>query len=218
MDSCLRMKSYKRGNECVKRCVRFLIPYTTTWSVFYEYYFLLAMQTLNFKKADEIFTIISNSKYKLNQMSPWQKDKWRIFGAYVYFSINDYSLMKQFNLYKYLNDIPQLSKDKKGYNFIIIISKFLLLLNMQNYDSLIKMEDAFKVYFRRYIKQTESPRHYLFGKFILLLYKNDFAITLQDVNDYFEKLERHSLLEETEIIPYETLGKIIFDRCKTLNA
>ena len=66
---------------------------------------------------------------------------------------------------KYLNEIELLNNDKKGYNFLVIISKFLLLLNIQNLDGLIIMEDSFKIYFRRYINLKEHPRHHIFGKF-----------------------------------------------------
>lgn len=216
MDSCLRMKSYFHGNECAERCTKFLIPYTSMWSVFYEYYFLLAMRTLNFSKSEEIFDLINKSNYKLRRMHTWQKSKWRIYGAFVYFAVNDFSLTKQFNLYKYLNDIPQLSKDKKGYNYIIIISKFLMLLNTENYDDLLKMEDSFNVYFRRYIKLNEYPRHHIFGKFILSLFKKDFLLSTEEIKYFTQALEPFKLLEETEIIPYDKLIKIIFERCKKI--
>jgi len=212
MDSCLRLMQYSQGSQCAERCLQYFVPYTSSWSVFYEYYFLLAMRTLNFKRATEIIDTINDSQYKLKKMHVRQEERWKIYAAYLYFITGKLSNNKQIRLYKYLNEITIFHKDKKGFNYTFLISKFLLLFSTENINELLDLEDSFRIYFYKYIKADEYPRHYVFGRFLLKFYKKGFKLDMEEINDYLEELENYDLLEETEIIPYNELIKIICDR------
>ena len=214
MDSCLRLKQFSLGTKCANQCSQYFIPYSSTWAVFYEYYFLLAMRTLNFDKAFEIYATLNKSQYKMNKMLQRQIEKWKIYEAFLFFVTNEFSDYRQFNLYKYLNDISVFQKDKKGYNFVFLMSKFLLLLNTDHLDELLNLQDSFKLYINRYIKAEVYPRHYIFGKFILKYYKRNFFPAKEEVDYFINELEKHSTLEETEIIPYDVLIKMIYERGK----
>jgi hypothetical protein len=214
MDGCLRLKQYAQGSVCAERCLKYFVPYTSTWSVFYEYYFLLAMRTLNFKSATNIIGIINNSQYKLKKMLVRQVERWKIYEAYLYFVTGKLNDNKQIRLYKYLNEITIFNKDKKGYNYTILISKFLLLFNTGHINEMINFEDSFRLYFYKYIKAAEYPRHHLFGKFILKFYRRNFRMEKDEMDYYLTELGKHDILEETEIITYDELIKIICSRAE----
>ena len=211
MDSCLRLGQFAQGALCAERCYRYFIPYSTPWLVFNENYFLLAMRTSNFDKATEILDSLKSSRYQLNKMLKRQSEKWRIYEAFLFYSLNTDSGPRQFNLYKYLSDIDIFQKDKKGYNYTVIISKFLLLLNTDHIGELISLEDSFKNYFYKYIKSNEFPRHYIFGKFILKYFKKNFELNKNDIDIFIKNVKKYPKLEETEIIPYDILIKMIYD-------
>ncbi len=212
MDSCLRLRQYAQGSQCAEKCLRYFVPYTSSWSVFYEYYFLLAMRTLNFKRAAEIISVINDSQYKLKKMLVRQVERWKIYTAYLNFVTDKLSGNKQIRLFKYLNDMTFFQKDKKGFNYTFLISKFLLLYNTGNISELVNLEDSFRIYFYKYIKAEEYPRHFIFGKFLLKFFRRGFTLDSEIVDEYLEKLKKYDTLEETEIIPYEELIKIICER------
>lgn len=206
MESCLRLNQFKAAKECAQRCARYFMPYTTNWSIFYEYYFLLAMRTGNYTKANEIAELIKKSQYKLAKMSPIRLERWKIYDAYLSLVFTT-SNIKKFNLYKYLNEINILQKDKPGYHFSVLISKILLLLFSRNENELINLEESLTTYLRRYIKFEDHPRHFLFGKYIKALLKCD--IKKINSSKTLSQLRNVPTLEETEIIPYDNLIEFI---------
>jgi hypothetical protein len=78
-----------------------------------------------------------------------------------------------------------------------------LILNVGNYNELLNIEDAFRMYVHRYISKDVHPRHYLFSKFLLKVFKN--KIYEKDIKHYQRELGKMNFFEESEIIPYDIL-------------
>ena len=215
LESCLLLREFNRGRDCVERLKRHFVPNTSPWFVFYEHYFLLAMHTGNYLEALEIFyTIIPRSR-KLTKI---QQERWRIYEAYLNFALPDSLPKKQFNLFRFLNDVPLTSHDKAGYNFSILVAQIILLININDANRLHDLEYSFRQYLHRYIKEGKHPRHYYFGRMLWMLFRNNsFSDATKDkIELYLKKLngEKNKLnvLEETEVIPYEVLWKMLMEK------
>ncbi len=221
MDSCLRLQHYSKGLECAERCLRHFTPYNSPWLVFNEQYFLLSMRTGNYPKALEIYYAVTSS-YRFKKLSHIKVELWKIYEAWVNFTLPDVLPKKQFNLFRFLNEVHTVSKDKTGYNYSILITKILLLINIQEKERLVNLEDAFRQYLNRHIKKSKYLRHYHFGVMLRTLFNSDFnsQIAGRKVKPILKKLEvlnKKSLpLEDTEIIPYPMLWKLILEKCNRM--
>src|SRR5690606_3229294 len=107
----------------------------------------------------------------------------------------------------FVNEIKLLQRDKVGHNFMIYIAKILLLIKQKNEKRLSEIEDGFKMYFKRYIKNGFFKRHSVFGNYIIEKFSKDKNRVNHD--KFINILNETSNLEETEIVPYEVLIKLI---------
>ncbi|MEO5571296.1 MAG: hypothetical protein ABIT08_05535 [Bacteroidia bacterium] len=218
LESCLLLREFNSGRECVQRLMSHFVPYSSPWVIFHEHYFLLAMRTGNYQEALEIFYKVNPQNKKLSKI---QQERWRIYEAYLNFALPERFTIKQFNLYRFLNDVPLTSRDKAGYNFSILVAQIILLINMGDIDRLYDLKQSFRLYLYHYIKKNNHPRHYFFGRMMRFLFSDNFypEKSAQKVKPHYMNLvgpkNKLSVLEETEVIPYETLWQMLMDKYAT---
>lgn len=221
MEAALQLGRFPAGANCAERCEKFFVPYTSPWFVFYEQYFILAMRTGVYLKAMDIFyNDMSPTRYK--KLSPIKQERWLILEAYLNFSLPDALPKKQFNLFRFLNEVPLSGKDKAGYNFAVLVAKLILLVNIGDKARLLENDEALKQYLHRYISKKKHPRHFAFGKLLRLLFRNDFQIEMLEekarpwLTMLKEEKDEIKKLEEMEVIPYETIWDMLKEKCKRL--
>ena len=218
LESCLLLREFNRGRECVERLQLHFVPYSSPWVVFQAQYFLLAMRTGNYQEALEIFYKVNLQSKKLSKI---QQERWHIYEAYLNFALPEKFTIKQFNLYRFLNDVPLTSRDKAGYNFSILVAQIILLVNMGDADRLYDLKQSFRLYLYHYIKKNKHPRHYYFGRMLRFLFSDNFnpLKAAQKAQPHLMNLKKQksniSILEETEVIPYETLWQMLMDKFVT---
>jgi hypothetical protein len=218
LESCLFLREFNSGRECVERLQLHFVPYSSPWVVFQAQYFLLAMRTGNYEEALEIFYKVNLQSKKLNKI---QQERWHIYEAYLNFALPEKFTIKQFNLYRFLNDVPLTSRDKAGYNFSILVAQIILLVNMGDADRLYDLKQSFRLYLYHYIKKNKHPRHYYFGRMLRFLFSDNFnpVKAAQKAQPHLMNLKKQksniSILEETEVIPYETLWQMLMDKFVT---
>jgi hypothetical protein len=134
------------------------------------------------------------------------------------FALPEKFTIKQFNLYRFLNDVPLASRDKAGYNFSILVAQIILLINMGDTDRLYDLKQSFRLYLYHYIKKKKHPRHYYFGRILRFLFSDNFNPEkyAQKAGQYIKSLQKQknklNTLEESEVIPYETLWQMLMDK------
>ncbi|HKR03428.1 MAG TPA: hypothetical protein VJY62_02245 [Bacteroidia bacterium] len=219
LESCLLLREFNRGRECVERLQLHFLPHSSPWVVFQAQYFLLAMRTGNYQEALEIFYKVNPQNRKLSKI---QQERWHIYEAYLNFALPDKFIIKQFNIFRFLNDVPLTSRDKTGYNFSILVAQIILLVNMKETERLYDLKQSFRLYLYHYIKKNKHPRHYHFGRMLRFLFSYNFnpAKAAQKVKPYLinlqeQKKDKLNILEETEIIPYETLWVMLMNKFVT---
>jgi hypothetical protein len=195
-------------------------------------------------KSQELITIISikAGKYELawkavNEFtsvpqfdaSPMKtKEIWQILFASVVLIVQkgelkisdaDQKLLKSFRLSKFLNEVPQRSKDKKGLNVTILILQIFFLLVQGDFDKIEERAESIRKYQSRYLSNEAGYyRTNIFLKIISNLIpskfrKEQFVKKTSTLLRYLRETppsfsqERH----EIEIIPYEKLYQWILD-------
>ena len=125
---------------------------------------------------------------------------------------------KRFRVFKFLNQVPLFSKDKRGVNIAILILHVLFLLSRRKYDQIIDRVESLKLYSYRYLRKDDSFRSNCFIKMIIEMSKSNFhpARTERNTQKLVERLRAVPLKLseqplEVEIVPYEDLWEIVID-------
>jgi hypothetical protein len=222
LEACMRVQDYKNAKKFARHCAHHYIKFSSPWLQLHEYIFLLAMRSGNVTDALSIHQSITASHiyYKLPEN---QKERWRIYKAFLNFALTDEVTKIQFNLYRFLNEVPVSNRDKQGYNFSVLIAKIILLINFNDFGRLHDIEKELKKYIGRYNLKNLYARHYYFGNMLLLLMQHNYSMApiRKKIDFYFTKLKHtaniHQPLEHTEVIRYEILWKIILSRIGKLS-
>ena len=226
LHSChFQLKEYDKAVTLIKENISLATPYSYNWLREWGYYFGWAVVTKNF---DEMLkaTYMATSNRKLKDY-PLLFETWSIKESYVQILVQldlvdskyleNYKL-KKFRLTKFLNDVPEYSKDKRGLNVSILIAHFIHLLIKKEYDLILNKIDNLRQYSYRYLRNDSTLRSNCFIKMIS---------KVSDSNYHPQALKRHTKklqlkLENTtysyadnpaeiEVIPYETLWDIVLE-------
>ncbi|MEO5571423.1 MAG: hypothetical protein ABIT08_05100 [Bacteroidia bacterium] len=211
LDTSLYLRDYNLGKKSEEICRGLFNPGYINWLIFLEYYFLLCLHTKNYNEAQKVFNeVIRHPKF--SSYSPERLEKWKIFEAFLFYILPENSKQKRFNVFKFINEVPIFSKDKRGYNLSIIIAQISLLLKMGDFDKVMDKFASLKSYLMRYVSKSRNPRSFYFVKMLLLLVKYDFdpEKTKSIANKFYIKLRQSDIgdqgeLETLEVIPYDIL-------------
>ena len=229
--SCyLQLRDYENGKKNAEKCLELFSEGSNNWFVFLEYYFLLAMHTENYINAAGIFLKVTNHP-RFGFTSEERQEKWKIFEAYLNYIFETENLnrdlltsdlnKRKFRLLKFLNEVPNFTKDKKGYNVAILVIQILYMLEKGDYAGIINRSEALNVYCSRYLRKDDSYRSSCFLKMLLTMEKEDFKYerTRQMAQKYLDKMHEGdeasgNKVYEWEIIPYETLWNKVLNRLR----
>lgn len=222
VDTSLYLRDYELGKESAKVCMEIFNPGYLNWLIFLECYFLLCLHTKNYKEAQKIFNdVLTHPKFKYYPAD--HLEKWKIFEAYLSYILPVRAKQKSFNVFKFTNEVPIFSKDKRGYNLSIIIGQIVLLIKMGDFDKVMDKFHSLKSYAHRYINKKKNPRSFYFVKMILLMvkYEFDYEKTKTIGNKFFVKMNQSKLgnqgeLETLEVIPYDILWEDLLEKLKPL--
>ena len=224
--SCyIQLKKFNEGQELTNSFINTINVGSVNWYITLFYYFLLSSHSSNYQQCHTIMTeALSHKKFKTLYAN--HKQMWHVNQAYVAFLVtigriqedNNSVEVPKFRLYKFLNNVPIYSKDKRGINVSILIVHVLLLLADRRTTEIIDRVDALNQYCHRYLKRDDTFRSNCFIKMLLQMARADFnrVRTLRYAEKYINKLQSMPLDVasqgiEVEIIPYETLWEMAVD-------
>lgn len=226
--SCsIQLKNYEEGESAAKKALELTPEGVRNWFVILIYYYILSVHTNNFQKAYEIFYEANkHQKYKL--LTQNLSEDWIIVEAYTYYLISIKKIapslfgtrpnLKEFRVGKFLNEVPNYSKDKRGMNINVLIIQTLFLLQKKDFGAIIDRMEALEAYCYRHLRQDDTFRSNCFLKMLLLLPKASFhkERVVHRAKRYLEKLKGTPLevsnqVSEIEIIPYETLWEFVVE-------
>ncbi len=124
-----------------------------------------------------------------------------------------------FRLNKFINQVPDHSRDKQGINIPIILVQILFFLADKKYSKIIDRIESLNLYSYRHLKKDENFRSQCFIRMISEMVRADFR--KQGTIFRTEKLlnrmkavpiDTYPATAETEIIPYEDLWEMVVER------
>jgi hypothetical protein len=220
MDSCLAIRDNKNGLQYALQCEKYFNPGHINWLIFREYDFLLSMHMGNYSRALHLFYEVTEHP-RFTEQNPERLEKWKIFEAYLNYVLPVQLPKKSFKLFKFLNEVPVYTKDKKGYNFAILVAEIILLIETDDMDKLINIAEPFRVYVSRYVSRKNNLRSYYFARMLLVLFKYHFASEKSEQigKKFLDRLIRitsyyNGNLESIEVIPYDVLWTLLLKKLK----
>ncbi len=227
-----KLNRYKEGIEFIEKLSERLKKYKPVGHNLHlvkKYEVLYSFGELNFEDAYQNTVEFMSSKAFKNQNSI-VKEFWKLYHAYAEWGLraysksqgiysikrNDVSKRDRFRLYKFLNEVPELSKDKVGYNISLLIIQFLYNLLEGNHSEIIQKIDAIKVYKSRYLKDKSFKRSNTFISMLIKIERlsfrgNEIALSNSKGYQYLKDSLDNMSMEDCEIIPYDKLWKIIIN-------
>lgn len=214
----VRQRNYDRGLDDVATALQDSVNYSRNWNLIKYLHFLLCIQCKVYDAAISVFEEIKDKKNQKNLLS-FFKETYDIAEAYNYI-IKVYlnASLDKLSPTRYINNMPNFSKDKQGNNVPILVAHFILLCIQDKQDQAVDRIDALKQYAQRHLRDGKSQRALIFTKMLGAVVKGHFhpVATSKYAQRYLKQLEQYpsSASEqafETEIIPYEDLWDMLLD-------
>ena len=206
----IQLRQFERGHEVVQKCFALVNDGSFNYFKFHELYLLLAMHSGNYKEAVATFEQATNHN-RFQFLPDAVREVWRIYHAYLYYlylvkKIHKMPKLgassKNFKLSRFVNDLPNTSKDKSGFNASVLVVQTLILIAEKRYEETTSRFDATKQYCYRYLKTEYTQRSYLFVKMLLKVQQIGF-----DKPQIIHKTQK--LLKELKAIPIEVSQQAI---------
>lgn len=221
----INLGKYEKASQSIDTVLELVDPGTFNWYKPKKYAFFLASLQKQWNQAYQIVaeTTLQKSFKQFNLLH----QSWLIKEAYVHFlvklekispSLLEETPLRPFKVGRFLNEVPDFSKDKRGLNITILIAHVLILLVNRKYGQIIDRLDALNMYCHRYLRNDETLRSNCFIKMLVRLADADYHPVRAEryVKKYKDKL-LSSPLEvteqsmEIEVIPYETLWELVVE-------
>lgn len=213
------LQKFKEGEEVVLKILGSIVVGSINWFVTLELYFLLSLHTGNYHQGASILKEASSHK-KFKKLKKQPLEMWLIYEAYIEFLRIIGELKKEsknnFRVARFMNQVPNFSKDKTGINISILVIQILLLVVQRKEAKVIDRVEALRTYVYTYLRKDDSLRSNYFIKMLLRMVETNFHKngTIRKTKSLFERLEQTPISSNghsqyIEIIPYEKLWELI---------
>jgi len=219
----LRTSSYEKCKHVLAKNKSLVSISEINWFIHQNLSFIFLLHIEQYQEAyDQYVEVVKNEFFALQNEE--QQENWQIYRAYLYFlqqigKLEDREqIFKEFRLNSFLNNVPIFEKDKRGLNISILIAQFIILLKKKKYNRLIDINEGLKQYTTRYLRINSTHRSNCFIKMLTKISVGNFhpRLVRMKTSSYEKKmlltpLNNNNLSREIEIIPYETLWKMVLD-------
>jgi hypothetical protein len=191
-----------------------------------EYYFLLAMHTLRFNRANEIYQeVTSHPRFALQQEA--LREKWRVFEICLNYANRATRAPGDkpvdIDVDHLLETVPIYTKDKQGYNVPILVMHILLLLERGDLDAITQRMEALKSYRTRYLRAKTNRHSALFFKLLTIMEVNsfDYEVIRDKGAKYYQQLKTlpsayTEVHEGVQILSYAWLWERVLERLEIM--
>jgi tetratricopeptide (TPR) repeat protein len=222
------LKKFDEGEKIAETCLAIQKKGSINWLIVLNYWVILSFHSNQYERAMKLFKEAKNH-FNIDNMLIAASEHWKIYEAFLFYLLEinkidkDNSILNSsFRISKFLNEVPNYSKDKQGINIPILIIQILFLLHQQKYDEIIDRTESLKTYVHRYLRRDGTFRSNCFIKMLLCLPSASFhkAGVIRRAKKYVDLLQSVPIGEanqspEVEIIPYETLWEFVLESLDT---
>ncbi|MBW3131071.1 MULTISPECIES: hypothetical protein [Hymenobacter] len=212
----LRSRQVHKGLKLAEKFLLDIHYSSGNWFYFMEHYFLLAMHAGKYSQARELLAAAHKNPYYRKQRVAAQQ-RWDLFEAYLHFVFPESSPLRAMHFARFVQSVPDFSRDKQGYNIAILILQFLYYLRNHETDALLARLEGLRKYQQRHLRDAATLRSQLFLRMLLLVVKEDFSLknSTKKGQSLLERLREVAqpgeAFSEIEVIPYEDLWLLTLD-------
>jgi len=212
----LRSRQVVKGLKLAEKFLHDIHYSSGNWFYFMEHYFLLAMHAGKYSQARELLAAAHKNPYYRKQRVAAQQ-RWDLFEAYLHFVFPESSPLRAMHFARFVQSVPDFSRDKQGYNIAILILQFLYYLRNHETDALLARLEGLRKYQQRHLRDAATLRSQLFLRLLLLVVKEDFNLKNSTKKGQVllarlrEVPQPGEAFAEIEIIPYEDLWLLTLD-------
>jgi hypothetical protein len=206
-------RQYNDAHASIERALLLFPRRGVNWHLAQSIHFILLMHCDRFEEAGSILRMVMDSTFFASTTEQY-KEEWLIYDAYYQYLTTDSGRKidsSDFLLYKFLNEVPVFSQDKKGANISIIILQVLWLLKEHNYEKLLSIQKSIENYMTRYLRVKKNrSRSAIFLNILLVIIRNDFQITKIEKKIgalllQLQECSNHQWVEPLEVYPFDKL-------------
>ena len=221
LQSCIQLRRFEEGDSAAQKCLKLVPDGSHNWYFVLELHLMLAFHTNKFQRSYEILRMaLQHPGYK--KLPEPMREQWTVYKAYVQYLINIGKIssamgkeqVQSFRIGKFLNEVPNFSRDKRGVNISIIIIQILFLLLKREFGQVIDRVEALNMYRHRYLRRDDTFRSNCFIQMLLQLPAANFnrIAAVRRAQKFMEQLKEVPIETarqggEIEILPYETLWR-----------
>ncbi|MEM8528104.1 MAG: hypothetical protein AAGG68_25905 [Bacteroidota bacterium] len=222
--ACVRLGIYEEGLKDISTALDIIGEKNVNWFPLKYKQFFIYMQSKRYAEAQRIYhEVINHKRYKT--LFPAMKEDWKVGGAYLNYVIESGLLeTKQefkFRLGKFLNSVPEYSKDRRVKNIPILIAQILFMIKRGQTNKAIDRIESIQMYCYGNLRYNEAVRSNAFIRMLLEIPKRSFKKqpVLDRVGKYLKKLKEVPLHQsgknfDLELIPYERLWEYVVSNLK----
>ncbi len=177
--SCTQLKRYEEAQAGIERCFSIIQEGRQNWFKTLELNMTLCFHTKHYEEAWEVFQKATSHKGFAKIPVHWQ-ETWKIFEAWLWFLKGagqikaDTKEMKVFKASRFLNEVPEFSKDKRGMNVPIIVVQLAVALLDKKFDVVMDRVEALSKYKSRYLDRDNNFRSNCFIRMVMEMEKQNF--------------------------------------------
>lgn len=213
--------AYQKGEVLLKEAVKYTREGDMSWFSNYGRFFLLCLHTQQYQRAYEIIVMIMNHP-RFKSTPEWAQQRWAVYRAYIIYLGEmgkiEKVVSKKFRIQRFVNNVPEFSRDKRNQNIPILIIQILFLLLYKRYNEMIDRLEAIDKYCSRYLKKDDTFRSNCFIKMLLKIVEADFhpLAAKRKTTELRKKLEKVPFeatkqVLEVEVLPYEDLWDLALE-------
>ncbi len=222
--SCIQLQRYDEGKRQIEQCLSMAEEGVFNWFKLHELHLSLCLHTQQYDTAWGIYKKVTiHPKFK--KLFPNVREVWKIYEAWLRFLIGAGKIelpceerkgLPAFRVYRFLNEVPIYSKDKRGLNVPILVIQTLIMLQHKNYDAIFERIEAVGKYKDRYLRKGHNFRSNCFIRMLAELPKTGYhkSRVLRKTDRYFRLLQSEPITitdqnHDIEIAPYEVTWKFM---------
>lgn len=216
------LQDYSTAKESIEKCEMYSREGTANRFLTREYTITLHFHAEEFQQAYEVYKQAS-AHPNFSKLPAPTRERWRVLEAFIFYFIYTGKIkpdadnpVKKFRLSKFLNEVPEYSKDKRGINITLLILQILFFLHQEKYNEIIDRVESLKTYTYRYLRRDDTFRSSCFIRMLVTVPDASFhkKAVFRKAEKYRKKLEEVPLHKayqsaELEIVPYETLWEMV---------
>ncbi|MCC6724260.1 MAG: hypothetical protein IT258_07080 [Saprospiraceae bacterium] len=224
--SLTMLRKYEEAEEWAKYAENLVEPGIHNWFKGLEQQIVLQFHKQDYPAALIVYQKASSHKH-FGHLATIEQQTWKLYEAYIqlFIAAGKIKLTEAeqkksgFRPTKFLNEVPEFAKDKRGMNIPVLIIHAIFLLYLKRHDDAYDRFLALDKYADRHLKEGDDAfRSYCFIKALLQIQKADFIRkgSEEKAADWIRRMSTQPVMladapHEVESIPYEHLWNMAME-------